>query len=535
MNPATTVPRYDVAIIGFGPTGATAANLLGKRGLKVVVVERDPDVYGRARAISTDEEVMRIWQSVGLADRLQQDMVTDRPVAFVDANGTAFIEAELSSHGAGHPPQQFIYQPAVDGILREGLARFDNVDVLLDRECVRVTDTDDGVELVLADPWADTFGRVRASYVIAADGGSSSTRGQLGVGYVGRTYGERWVVIDTEVLVEWPGHDRLRFHCNPERPMVDCPTPLGHHRWEFPVLPGEDEKALLTDEGVWSVLRRQGIAKEQVRIQRAVVYSHHVRVADRWRIGNVFLAGDAAHAMPPWNGQGMSAGVRDAANLCWKLAHVVHGDAPDSLLDTYQAERMPHVVEVTRRAVFTGRIITERRRVVASLRDHLIRRVIRIPGAISTFERLSWIPIARYKQGFLSGQRHPAVGWQIPQPWVLSARGTAMRLDDVLGASWALIYTGAPPGNEDAWTSAGIPAIRVISPSAGPDPEAFRDSGGMLTDWMKDKGATALVVRPDGFVYAATGDGTSLPNPPRHFKISPASLISAPTKGNVTV
>src|ERR1700752_591177 len=395
---------YDVAVIGYGPTGATAANLLGQLGLKVLVVERDSDVYSRARAISTDEEVMRIWQSVGLADRLQQDMLPDRPLNFVDANGVPFIDLKITPRGCGHPPQQFLYQPAVDHVLREGVARFPNVEILLEHECLRATNTDSSVELMLADLRSDTFRRVRASYVIAADGGSSPTRGLLGVGYTGRTYTERWVVIDTKVIREWDGHDRLRFHCNPKRPTVDCPTPLGHHRWEYPARAGEDEKKLVTEEAVWEVLREQGITEDHVKILRAVIYSHHVRVADRWRVGRIFLAGDAAHAMPPWIGQGMSAGVRDVANLCWKLAAVLQGQAPDSLLDSYQAERKPHVTEVTRRACFVGRIVTERNRGIAVARNHLLRALTRLPGVNAVILKLSWIPDARYRAGFFSAQ-----------------------------------------------------------------------------------------------------------------------------------
>src|ERR1700741_2763021 len=362
---------YDVAVIGYGPTGATAANLLGHLGLKVLVVERDPDVYGRARAISTDEEVMRVWQSIGLAERLQQDMLPDRPLSFVDADGVPFIDLKITSRGTGHPPQQFLYQPAVDHVLREGVARFPNVDVLLVHECLRVAIKGDEVEIRLADLRTDTFKRFRASYVIAAEGGSSPTRGQLGVGYTGRTYGERWVVIDTKVLKEWDSHDRLRFHCNPERPTVDCPTPLGHHRWEYPARADEDEQELLREDAIWKVLNAQGITPDHVEILRAVIYSHHVRVADRWRVGRIFLAGDAAHSMPPWIGQGMSAGVRDAANLCRKLAAVINGQAPETLLDPYQAERKPHVTEVTRRACLLGRVITERNPSIAFLRNHL--------------------------------------------------------------------------------------------------------------------------------------------------------------------
>lgn len=171
MEDSNRVPVYDVAVIGYGPTGATAANLLGRLGLNVVVVERDPDVYGRARAISTDEEVMRIWQSVGLADRLQRDMLADRPLAWVDAAGVPFIETTMTPRNCGHPPQQFLYQPAVDRVLREGVERFAGVEVLLEHECLRVVNGEECVELMLADLRTDTLRRLRASYVVAADGG----------------------------------------------------------------------------------------------------------------------------------------------------------------------------------------------------------------------------------------------------------------------------------------------------------------------------------------------------------------------------
>ncbi|MGZ8815831.1 MAG: bifunctional 3-(3-hydroxy-phenyl)propionate/3-hydroxycinnamic acid hydroxylase, partial [Mycobacterium sp.] len=359
---------YDVAIVGYGPVGVTAANLLGQMGLNVVVVERDPNIYARARAISTDEEVLRIWQQIGLADRLNADMQPGCGANFVDANGRPFVKLLPVTRGNGHPPQQFIYQPALEEVLREGIDRFPNVSVLLEHECLRVVQGADSVELMLADLTVDEFRRIRASYVIAADGGSSAIRGQLGIGFGGRTFGERWIVIDTKVLNEWPGHDRLRFHCNPARPTVDCPTPLGHHRWEFPVHDAEDEKDLLSEDAIWKVLRDQGITEDNVKIHGFACYSHHVRFADRWRVGRVFLAGDAAHAMPPWIGQGMCAGVRDVANLCWKLGAVLSGSLPESVLDSYQAERLPHVKEVTNRAVKTGKLIIQHSRWRAAAR-----------------------------------------------------------------------------------------------------------------------------------------------------------------------
>jgi 3-(3-hydroxy-phenyl)propionate hydroxylase len=349
--------------------------------------------------------------------------------------------------------------------------------------------------------------------VIAADGGSSPTRGQLGVGYSGRTYSEQWVVIDTKVLKEWDAHDRLRFHCNPSQPTVDCPTPLGHHRWEYPARPGATDEDLLREQAIWNVLGNQGITPEHVKILRAVIYSHHVRVADRWRVGRVFLAGDAAHAMPPWIGQGMSAGVRDAANLCWKLVAVVKGQAPESLLDSYQAERKPHVTEVTRRACLAGWIITQRNPAIAFVRNHFLRTFTRLPGVDERLQKFTWIPDARYREGFFAASSHPAVGWQIPQPWVTDTDGARVRLDDLLGGKWAIVHIGPPPAGSQAWTNAGVPTIRVSEPE--------------LIRWLRQKNAIAAALRPDGFIYAAAGSGQPLPPPPMRHTVSAVTRTQA--------
>ncbi|MGW0041009.1 bifunctional 3-(3-hydroxy-phenyl)propionate/3-hydroxycinnamic acid hydroxylase [Rhodococcus sp. NPDC003348] len=512
-------PVYDVAIVGYGPTGVTAANLLGQAGLNVLVVERDPDIYARARAISTDEEVLRIWQQVGLADRLDADMLEGGTVAFVDAAGRPFSEVQAVSHGCGHAPQQFIYQPAMEQVLRDGVDRFPNVEVRSGHECLRLIQNPDDVTLMLADLETDSFVRERARYVIAADGGSSPTRGQLGIGYEGRTFGERWVVIDTEVLQEWPGHDRLRFHCNPARPTVDCPTPLGHHRWEFPVRDGEDEKELSTDAAIWRILRGQGITERNVKILRAVVYSHHVRFADRWRVGRIFLAGDSAHAMPPWIGQGMSAGVRDAANLCWKLEAVLRGSLPESVLDTYQTERMPHVREVTRRAVNTGRLIVERRPWVATMRNHTMRALSKIPGFTDFAIEHLWIPEAHYPKGFRSGGKGAALGRQIPQPWVTAAgQDRPQRLDDILGQQWTILHLG-PRRPQPSWDAGGVRSLEIRPPGSASG-GGLVDAAGTLTTWMHDHDADVLAVRPDGFVYAAGSSG-HLPAPPPGLRVHP--------------
>ncbi|MFB8085139.1 bifunctional 3-(3-hydroxy-phenyl)propionate/3-hydroxycinnamic acid hydroxylase [Streptomyces sp. NPDC055992] len=511
---------YDVAVIGYGPTGVTAANLLGAMGLRVVVLERDAEIFTRARAISTDEEVVRIWQRIGLAERLKQDMLTERPVDFVDARGRTFINAHPTSRGHGHPPQMFIYQPALEQVLRDGVDRYPNVKILLRHECLRLRQDADGVELTVVGTADDSVHRLRASYVIAADGGSSLTRAQLNIGYEGRTYEDRWVVIDTKMLKPWPDHDKLRFHCDPARPAVDCPTPLGHHRYEFPLLPGDDEEHLVTEDAVYQLISRYGIGRDSIEVLRATVYSHHVRFASRFRAGRVFLAGDAAHAMPPWIGQGMAAGVRDVANLCWKLDSVLHGELPESVLDSYETERKPHVREVTKRAVLVGRVITERRRPVARVRDTALRALDRIPGFSDWMQDSNWIPVAHYAAGLQARPRTRATGHQIPQPWVTGPDGERVRLDDALGGRWLLLHCG-PPTAQPAWERLGVESLAVLPVGSRPAEGALVDSDGVLLPWLTERRVTTLALRPDAYVYAAAPAGAQLPPAPAGFTPMP--------------
>ncbi|MEU7212640.1 bifunctional 3-(3-hydroxy-phenyl)propionate/3-hydroxycinnamic acid hydroxylase [Streptomyces sp. NPDC044989] len=523
---------YDVAVIGYGPTGVTAANLLGAMGLKVVVLERDAEIFTRARAISTDEEVMRIWQRIGLAERLKRDMLTERPVDFVDAHGRPFLSALPVPRGHGHPPQMFIYQPALEQVLRDGVGRYPNVRVLLRHECLRLRQDAEGVELTVVGTADDSVHRLRASYVIAADGGSSLTRAQLNIGYEGRTYEDRWVVIDTKMLKPWPGHDKLRFRCDPARPAVDCPTPLDHHRWEFPILPGDDEKQLTTEDAVYRLVARYGIARDSIEVLRATVYSHHVRFATRFRAGRVFLAGDAAHAMPPWIGQGMAAGVRDVANLCWKLDAVLRGELPEDVLDSYEAERKPHVREVTKRAVFVGRIITERRLPVARVRDGALRALCRVPGFADWMQDSNWIPVARYEAGLQARPRAKATGSQIPQPWVTGPDGTRVRLDDALGGRWLLLHARTPTP-QSAWDRLMLPSLTVTPVGSRPAEGTLVDSDGVLLPWMREHRAATLALRPDAYVYAAAPAGAQLPPPPAGFApeaVSGTARASAPTE-----
>lgn len=514
-----TATETDVAIIGYGPVGVTAANLLGKLGMSVVVLERDADVHGRARAIATEEEVIRIWQSVGLAEEVKADMLTGLPIDFVDAQGKCIMALQPQPRGMGHPTQLFLYQPALERVLRRGVERFPTVDVRLGFEVISRKQDADGVDLVALRLEDDTLHRVRAKYVIAADGGSSPTRAALGVGYEGTTYEDRWIVIDAKVKKPWPEIGKLRFHCDPSRPTVDCPTPLGHHRWEFPVLPGDDEKELVTEAAVLKLLSRLHISAEHVDILRAVTYSHHVRFAAKWRVGRIFLAGDAAHAMPPWIGEGMSSGVRDALNLSWKVAAVIRGQLPDSILDTYEIERQPHVRELTQVAVNFGRIITERNRALTSLRDLLLRVAMKTPRLGKWIHDGNWFPPPHYDRGYFAsspegpGKPQGADGWLPVQPRVLANDGVRVLLDDALPDGWVVVTTRADRDRSmQSWVDAGVPVIELVA-SGDSSAERLVDATGDLRHWLKGKGVDTVALRPDRYTYASRRED-ALPAPP---------------------
>jgi 3-(3-hydroxy-phenyl)propionate hydroxylase len=220
--------------------------------------------------------------------------------------------------------------------------------------------------------------------------------------------------------------------------------------------------------------------------------------------------------MPPWIGQGMCAGVRDVANLCWKLGAVLRGSLPESVLDSYQAERLPHVKDVTNRAVKTGKLIIQRNPYRAAARNHIFRTASKVPGFTTWLRQNRWLPDAHYPKGLLAHNGNGAVGWLIPQPWVIDEKGDAVRLDDVIGGRWVVVHLG-PASDCQAWRAAGVPVVKILVPGSKPNTDSVVDADGMLTRWLDQKGASVVVVRPDGFVYAGAAEGQPLPPPPTGF------------------
>jgi 3-(3-hydroxy-phenyl)propionate hydroxylase len=502
---------YDVAIIGYGPTGETAALLLGQLGVRTIVLERDHDPYAHARAVAVDDEVLRIWQRVGLAERLEADMRLDVHARWKTPAGGITFETHPTQADYGHAPLAMIYQPAMDAVLREAVGGYESIDVCLGEEVTGIDQDADGVRLSAraADGGERT---VSARYVLACDGGSSGTRDALGIRLTGATYEEPWVVIDAKVKRWWPEHAVLTFWADRDRPAVDIPTALGHHRWEFPLREGESREDAESEEFLWRFLRTHEVTPEHVEILRHVVYVHHLRRAEHWRKGRVLLLGDAAHMTPPWAGQGMCAGVRDAGNLTWKVATVLRGEAPESLLDTYQTEREPHVHEMQQVARFLGWLIGARNPLVAGARDAGFGVLHRLPFVRGWVRELSFRRKPRLDGGFLArhATRTNAIGRLLPQPRVAKIDGSVQLLDDVLGPGFAVLGLDAdpretlPPDVVAAWEELAprwLTVRPVENPLGGEDEIA--DVEGTLVAAMRRHGATYLVVRPDRYVFDA--------------------------------
>ncbi len=523
----------DVLIIGYGPVGVSAANFLGTLGVQTLVVERDPGIYQRARAVTVNDWTLRAFQSVGLDDRLKADMDENGALTWKSYNRRTVFRLNPQGSGFGHPASMMIYQPAMEKSLREGVGRFpDTVRVRFGETLTAVQQDCDGVTATVRRD-DGSAGRVRARYLLACDGGSSQVRAAVGVPLEGSTHETTWIVIDAEMLRWWPDCKELVFWSDPVRPVVDIPLALGNHRWELPLHEGERPSDFDSEDALWNLLRPLGVTRENVRIKQHAFYVHHVRHAQRWRVGRVLLAGDAAHLMPPWAGQGMQSGVRDAQNVCWKLAAVLDGRLDESVLDTYEAERAPHVAQVTVLSQKLGKLIAGADPTFVRLRNNLGPVIMRVPALT---RRMMPGTAPQLDEGWLTGRpgKRSSVGLMLPQPMVSTCRGAALRLDDLLGCGFAALALDVNPRELMTptqiadWTALGCRFLTIRGPrdTARSDDDVI-DHTGTLRSWLHRHRAKVVAVRPDRFVAASDRDGLDAPSRV-HAPVTAPDEISIP-------
>ena len=470
---------HDVLIIGLGPTGASLANLLGGLGLDTVVIDREPGLLNLPRAVHFDGEVMRVFQNMGLAPALKPHLRPSAGMQYVNAQGLLMLERKAAAEQGpqGWATNYLFHQPDLEGALRRGLDRFSCVEVRNSLEAVGVMPHGDGVEVrVRSTVNAGADETLRALWVVGCDGARSIVREAIGGPLHDLGLHQEWLVVDVELTDDVALPQPTVQYCDPARPATFVNVTGRRRRWEIMVMPGDDPQALLEPQNLWRLLA-PWIRPEQAKLVRSALYTFHSLIASRWRAGRLLLAGDSAHQTPPFLGQGMCAGIRDAANLAWKLAAVVRGEAAERILDSYESERLPHAREFIETAMRLGEIIQTTDPAVAALRDQRF-------ASEGTTEIVNLSPALG--PGARTGQA--SAGTLAPQPRLSDGR----LLDDALAAHRFALLTSAPE-----------------SLQASPDARAVLERLNVyllcdpaLGNWFQSLGAPHVLLRPDRYVAA---------------------------------
>jgi 3-(3-hydroxy-phenyl)propionate hydroxylase len=497
----------DIAIIGAGPVGLFVANLMGLAGHRVVLLERNAGLSPLPRAIAFDDETLRSLAQIGLMEAVAPGILADPDVFFRNARGRVLMHMKSSSGITGQPRLATFHQPTFEAELLAGARRFPNVTVAFRAHVADTRQDEQGVRLAIET--ASGPRTLRAAYLVACDGGGGATRERIGAVLEGATYAQKWLVIDAIV----PGHQvrAITFGCDPARPSVQVPAKGNRLRWEFLQLPGEDEARLTDAATISRLLRPFGLASLPA-IDRKAVYAFHTRIASRWRLGRIFLAGDAAHLMPPFAGQGMNSGFRDAMNLGWKLDHVLRGAADEAVLDTYEAERKSQVAGIVALSARLGAVIMPLSPVGAALRDAGFWAFNRIPPARRFIERGGIRPPTRLAPSRLVDRRRDRLCGTI-LPHAAPAPGSAA-LDALWGChQWLALGLGhdpqslLPEAERRRLAALGARFAAMNAAEAGPGTTLLMTADATFLAWTRRSGARGVLVRPDRFIAATLAPG----------------------------
>lgn len=495
----------DVVVVGYGPVGQTAAVLLAQHGWRVTVVERHSSAYARPRAVSFDDEVGRLLASAGIADGLRHISQPGSDYVWRNAAGETLLHFEYTGAGpSGWPVTSSFHQPALEELLDRRARSVPGLTVLLGLSAVSLAD-DDGVVTLTTEQPDGTRNELRSHWLIGCDGANSFVRDALGVASEDLGFCYDWLIVD--VVLDEPrdfSPTNLQI-CDPARPVTMVSGGPGHRRWEFMRLPTETLDELSDLDTAWRLLAPFDVTPRNASIVRHAAYTFQARWARRWRAGRVFLAGDAAHLMPPFAGQGLCSGIRDAANLAWKLDLVLGGVASARLLDTYEVERSGHVRRAIDLSVELGKVICLADPAEAAVRDAYMSSLHVDPTKL-----LGAVPPPRLTGGLLhrgqGGSPAGPAGLLMPQGRVRRGEQTGL-LDDVLGRGFMVLCTeglGATLTDERRrlLDAVGGQLVELV-PADRSDAGIVVDVDGTHLRALADLGAVAVVVRPDGHIFGA--------------------------------
>lgn len=483
--------EYDVLIVGYGPVGAALAAMLGSHGVRTLVVDKSPDILMAPRAIALDNEALRILQMAGLQDDAFDKIVIPHVKMHCPYLGQ-FGHVNTTGSIDGHPKLVTFYQPDLEKALRRRVQAHASVTVATGVEMTSFSQDATGVRArLLANGGTPSI--VSARYLVGADGAGSRVRKAIGQDFTGQTYAEDWLIVDAKNVPE--NIDHVEFICDHRRPTPHMVAPGGRTRWEFMLRPGETREEMEKDETLAELLKPWAKAGD-IEIERKAVYRFHARSCTRYHQGRVFLVGDAAHITPPFVGQGLVAGLRDAANLSWKLAWVLQGRANASILDSYDRERRPHATQMIRLAKWMGKLVMPRNRIMAMLVHGTMALLRKIPALRAYTDELGIKPKNEFPEGlFVKGRARLKRGSQLPQGRIRRAEGVVARSDDAL-EGFSLLGLGQDPAahlsaaTREAWARHGGSVVHL-----GVD----NDLDGCLVAKTGARG-WCVVVRPDRVV-----------------------------------
>jgi 3-(3-hydroxy-phenyl)propionate hydroxylase/flavoprotein hydroxylase len=512
MNQHTTV---DVAIAGYGPVGQTLAILLGQMGYSVAVFERWPALYPLPRAVFYDHEIRRIFLSMGLGEELAKISQPSARYQWFNVDWKVLVEIDWSAESISDGPFGYLFnQPSLEAALDRKAKSIGNVQIHQGWEATALKQDANGCDMmlnrVIRQDGKFSLGEeqqsVRARYVIGADGANSFVRQSLGIEWQDLGFQEDWLVVDLQpkpgVQLDVPD---IGQWCNPERPTTMVPGGPGYRRWEFMRLPHETIEDLQDTDKVWSLLSRW-VTPDTADLVRHAVYQFRSRIAANWHSGRVLLAGDAAHVMPPFMGQGMCSGIRDAWNLSWRMDLLLRGLADNTLLDSYTLERKPQIRAVIEASMAMGKVVCVSDPVQAAERDaaYLSGNVAPLPPFPGLTDGL--LQEGSQLRGILGVHGSIEIGGQVG------------RYDDVIGRGFHLLVRG----DEDPLAQLDLQLLtfineydlKVVRLASVADSARgiYRDVSGKYLQFMAEAGLKALVVRPDYYCYGGVAELSALPN-----------------------
>ena len=351
--------KYDVAIVGFGPTGGTLANLLALQGFSILIIEKEKSFYPLPRAVHFDDEIMRVFQTIGITDKFLKHTIINKGTKFVNSKNRVVLDwpRPRSVTENGWYPSYRFHQPDLERKLRRRLKDFKKVSVMQSTKVNSLKEEKSSVKIFIENINNNKISEIRAKYIIGCDGARSTIRKQIKAKFQNLGFTQKWAVVDLILKKnkkELP--DRTIQYSNSKRPATYCRNVGKRRRWEFAINNNESEKKVLSNSYIWNFLK-PWLKPSEASLERKTIYTFQSAISKKWKKGRVFLAGDAAHLMPPFMGQGMCAGVRDASNLAWKIAYCLKNNHSEKLLNTYQSERYSNVIEYIKTTVKMGEFV----------------------------------------------------------------------------------------------------------------------------------------------------------------------------------